>query len=145
MCREVARLLQVLEAAPAVAGHGDCVGAPPRPLLRPQPLAPHGPTAGTAALDPLEFLARLLTHIPDPGQVMTRYYGWYACRTRVTRARLAHLASDGRRLTADGTSVEEPVAITDPVDWSLRATRYRWAELLRRIYEVDPLACPLRR
>jgi hypothetical protein len=28
------------------------------------------------------------------------------------------------------------------VNWSLRAARYRWAELLRRIYEVDPLACP---
>jgi hypothetical protein len=50
---------------------------------------------------------------------MTRYYGWYASRTRGTRARLA---SDGRRLTADGLSVDEPVAITDPVNWSLRAT-----------------------
>ena len=70
---------------------------------------------------------------------MTRYYGWYASRTRGTRARQV---SDGRRLTADGLSVEEPVAITDPVNWSLRAARYRWAELLRRIYEVDPLACP---
>jgi len=29
--------------------------------------------------------------------------------------------------------VDEPVAITDPVDWSLRAALYRWAELLRRI------------
>ena len=65
-----------------------------------------------------------------------------ASRTRGTRARLARLASDGRRLTADGLSVEEPVAITDPVNWSLRAARYRWAALLRRIYEVDPLACP---
>jgi hypothetical protein len=25
---------------------------------------------------------------------------------------------------------------------TLRAARYRRAELLRRIYEVDPLACP---
>ena len=56
-----------------------------------------GPTAGTQALDPPPFLARLLTRIPDPGQVMTRYYGWYASRTRGTRARLS---SDGRRLTA---------------------------------------------
>ncbi len=31
-----------------------------------------GPTAGTATVDPLEFLARLVTHIPDPGQVMQR-------------------------------------------------------------------------
>ena len=30
----------------------------------------------------------------------------------------------------------------EPADWSLRAARFRWAELLRRIFEVDPLACP---
>ena len=52
---------------------------------------------------------------------MTRYYGWYASRTRGTRARLA---SDGRRLTADGLSVEGPVApITEAVNWSLLAAR----------------------
>jgi hypothetical protein len=62
-----------------------------------------GPTAGTETVDPLEFLARLVTHIPNKHQVMTRYYGWYANRSRGTR---------------------------------------RWAELLRRIYEVDPLVCP---
>ena len=56
------------------------------------PMATDGPTAGTAALDPPRFLARLLTHIPDPGQVMTRYYGWYASRTRGTRARLCPCA-----------------------------------------------------
>jgi len=33
-----------------------------------------GPTAGTEKIDPLEFLARIVTHIPDKGQVMTRYY-----------------------------------------------------------------------
>ena len=91
-----------------------------------------GPTAGTQALDPLEFRARLLTHIPDPGQVMTRYYGWYASRTRGVRQRQA----------AEGAALGEPVAIADPVNWSLRAACYRWAELLRRIYKVDPLACP---
>ena len=31
-----------------------------------------GPTAGTATVDPLEFLARLVTPIPDPGPVMPR-------------------------------------------------------------------------
>jgi hypothetical protein len=91
-----------------------------------------GPTAGTQALDPLEFLARLLTPIPDPGQVMTRYYGWYASRTRGIR----------RRHAAGGAALEEPVAITDPMNWSLRAARYRWAQLLRRIFEVEPLTCP---
>ena len=33
-----------------------------------------GPTAGTETADPLECLARVLTHIPDTGQVTTRYY-----------------------------------------------------------------------
>ena len=28
------------------------------------------------------------------------------------------------------------------MNWPLRAARYRRAELLRRILEVDPLACP---
>ena len=62
---------------------------------------------------------------------MTRSYGWYASRTRGTRRR-----------QAAGGEVEAPVTIVDPVDWSLRAARSRWAELLRRIFEVDPLACP---
>jgi len=44
------------------------------------PQSPESP-AGTVAPDPLEFVGRPLTHIPDPGQVMTRYYGWYASRT----------------------------------------------------------------
>ncbi|MFN9098317.1 MAG: transposase [Gemmatimonadaceae bacterium] len=35
-----------------------------------------GPTAGTETGDPLEFLARVLVHMPDKGQVTTRYYGW---------------------------------------------------------------------
>jgi hypothetical protein len=34
-----------------------------------------GPTAGTETVDPLLFLARGVIHIPDPGQVMQRYYG----------------------------------------------------------------------
>lgn len=91
-----------------------------------------GPMAGTQAEDPLEFLARLLTHIPDPGQVMTRYCGWYASRTRGMH----------RRPAAGGAAVEEPVAITDPVNGSLRAARYRWAETLRGIFEVDRPTCP---
>ena len=64
---------------------------------------------------------------------MTRSYGWYASRTRGTR----------RRQAAVGASeTEVSVATVELADWSLRAARYRGAELLRRIVEVDPLACP---
>jgi len=55
-----------------------------------------GPTAGSETLDALEFLARLVTHIPDPGQVLTRHYGWYANRTR------------GARLADGGTPLHTP-------------------------------------
>jgi hypothetical protein len=47
------------------------------------------------------------------------------------------------RNAAEVISVEDPVAITETVNRSLRAARSRWAELLRRICEVDPLPCPL--
>lgn len=91
-----------------------------------------GPTAGSETLDALEFLARLVTHIPDPHPVLTRYYGWYANRTRGMRRRA--LGADGERAP--------PVEVAAPVSIPLREARRRWAELLRRIFEVDPLRCP---
>ncbi len=44
-----------------------------------------GPTAGTDTVDPLEFLARVMAHVPNKHQVMTRYYGYYANRVRGAR------------------------------------------------------------
>ena len=32
--------------------------------------------------DPLELIHALTTQIPDPGQHMVRYYGWYSNRSR---------------------------------------------------------------
>ena len=112
-------------------------GAATRPLgarLRPDPLRRLRPRV-PARLLLQEPLLRLRAHgrhrcpgparVSHPGQVMTRYYGWYASRTRGVR----------RRQAAEGAAAQEPVAIADPVNWSLRAARYRWAELLRRIYD----------
>jgi hypothetical protein len=60
---------------------------------------------------------------------MTRYYGHYANRVRGARR---------PRTPAD----EAPVAVADPVPLPLREARRRWAEVLRQIFEVDPLRCP---
>lgn len=89
-----------------------------------------GPTAGTETVDPLEFLARVLVHIPDKGHVTTRYYGWYANRQRGTRAKAA-------TATADGPPAMVAAARLAPTE----AAR-RWATLLQQIFEVDPLVCP---
>jgi hypothetical protein len=63
------------------------------------------------------------------GQVMTRYYGYYANRVRGARRRSEQPAG-------------EPPPVADPVPLALREARRRWAELLRQIFEVDPLRCP---
>ena len=89
-----------------------------------------GPTAGRETTDALEFLARVTSHIPNKGQVLQRYYGWYSSRQRGTR-RQAH-----------GDAVEPPVTLVEPEPEAVREARRRWAELLRRIFEVDPLRCP---
>lgn len=88
-----------------------------------------GPTAGAETLDALEFLARVVSHIPNKGQVLQRYYGWHANRTR------------GIRRQAGGDA-QPAVIIADVVPPALGAVRRRWAELLRRIFAVDPLRCP---
>ncbi len=90
---------------------------------------PTGPTAGSETLDALEFLARVASHIPDKGQVLQRYYGWYANRTRGIRRRA-------------GAHERPPAVEAESVPPSLPEARRRWAELLRRIFEVDPLRCP---
>ena len=89
-----------------------------------------GPTAGTETADPLEFLARVLVHIPDKGHVTTRYYGWYANRPRGMRVKAKPTAADG-----------PPAIVPAPRLVPSEATR-RWAALLQQIFEVDPLACP---
>jgi hypothetical protein len=89
-----------------------------------------GPTAGTETADPLEFLARVLVHIQDKGQVTTRYYGWYANRPRGLRRRAEPAAADA----------SAPIVVV-PRLAPTEVTR-RWAALLRQIFEVDPLACP---
>ena len=56
---------------------------------------PTGPTAGSETVDVLEFLARVVSHIPNKGQVLQRYYGWYANRTRGIRRRAGQRGVNG--------------------------------------------------
>ena len=70
----------------------------------------------------------MASHIPDKGQVLQRYYGWYASRTRGIRRRA-------------GTEGQQTVYAA-PVPVPLHEARRRRAELLRRIFEVEPLECP---
>ena len=81
----------------------------------------------------MEYVARVLSQIPEPRKHQVRYYGYYSCAARGKRLK------DPLRSQEGSTSVHpnEP----DPPPQTA-ALRKRWADLLRRIYEVDPLVCP---
>jgi hypothetical protein len=75
----------------------------------------------------LDWLAQLVTHIPNKGEQMVRYYGYYSNKSR------------GMRKKA-GTDDQVP-AISDSAV-SSTAFRRNWARLIQKIYQVDPLCCP---
>jgi len=89
--------------------------------------------------DPAEFLARVIMHVPEPRRHLVRYYGAYSNVSRGKRRRQAEAAigaapRDGEQaLSARADRDHSPDA---------RALRRSWAQLIKRVYEVDPLLCP---
>ncbi len=79
--------------------------------------------------DPLDFLAEVTQHIPNTGEHTIRYYGFYSNKSRGIRAK---------------TTVKNIEAAADvEEDTPLRKVcRSRWAALIKKVYEVDPLKCP---
>ena len=75
----------------------------------------------------LDWLARLVTHIPNKGEQLVRYYGYYSNKSR------------GMRKKTD-TDVEMPALVES--DISKKAFRRNWARLIQKIYHTDPLLCP---
>lgn len=77
-------------------------------------------------MDYLEFIARVTYHIPDKGQVMIRYYGLYANAHR-------------GKINKAGVSRSYPLVIEDETPF---VPSRGWAEMIRKVFEVDPLLCP---
>jgi hypothetical protein len=75
------------------------------------------------AMDPLEWLARMSDHIPDPGQHRTLFYGEYSNRVRGS----AH------------QDVSEAQA--GPAPEPRRRCSPTWARLIAKVYQADPLVC----
>jgi hypothetical protein len=85
-------------------------------------------------LDPLNFLARLLAHVPEPRLHLAHYYGWYSNVSRGRRRK-------GRDASPSTASPDRDAGdVLSPAERLAR--RRRWAQLVRRVYEVDPLVCP---
>jgi len=77
-------------------------------------------------MDYLEFIARITSHIPDKGQVTVRYIGLYA---NAHRGKVRKAQRD-----------KHPFIIVE--EESPTIPRRGWAEMIRKVYEVNPLTCP---
>jgi len=77
--------------------------------------------------DTLEWLAAMTSHIPNKGEQMVRYYGYYSN------------ASRGQRKKAGIQEIIPYLLQPETTDVQLRKTGSR---LIQKIYEVDPLTCP---
>jgi hypothetical protein len=89
------------------------------------------------AFDPAEFLARVIMHIPEPRRHLVRYYGWYS---NVSRGKRRKAGREHEETVCSDDGPPSPAARAEARD--ARALRRSWAQLIKRIYEVDPLLCP---
>ena len=97
----------------------------------PRPASPDlfgGVARNFQVFDPLDFIAEVTQHIPEPRKHLVRYFGFYSNKSR------------GQRAKADRNQ-NHVVDIQD--DHTPRhVARRRWAALIKRIWQVDPLTCP---
>ena len=98
-----------------------------------------GKTSGTReTFSALDWLARLVTHIPNKGEQMVRYYGYYSNKSRGQRKKIEEI-EDGRINNKDKS--DSVPFILEP-DLSKKAFRKNWARLIQKVYQIDPLKCP---
>jgi hypothetical protein len=77
--------------------------------------------------DALDWLAQLTTHIPNKGEQMVRYYGYFSNKSRGLRKKA-------------GTDDQVPALIESEI--STKEFRRNWARLIQKVYNLDPLLCP---
>jgi len=81
--------------------------------------------------DPLDFLAEITQHVPNSGEHTIRYYGWYSNKSRGMRKKQA----------APGTNTGQSEPMPDNTQFG-KLCRSRWAAMIKKVYETDPLECP---
>jgi hypothetical protein len=97
----------------------------------PEPAGPDlfgGVSRNFQVFDPLDFIAELTQHIPEPRKHLVRYFGFYSSAAR------------GRRAKAHATHDAAAGADHGPI--SPHQARCRWAALIKHVWKVDPLVCP---
>ncbi len=94
-----------------------------------------GPKRNFQVFSALDFLAEVTQHIPNKGEHLVRYYGWYSHRQRGIREKLRQAGQAGRpTIERAALDAQKPGPRAGSVP--------TWAMLTKRVYEADPLACP---
>jgi hypothetical protein len=79
----------------------------------------------------LDWIAAVTAHIPNKGEHLVRYYGWYSNVNRGKRKQAEEHTPDA---APDGI-----VEIAPPPGSAL--FKERWARFIKKVYEADPLLC----
>ena len=99
-----------------------------------------GPRRNFQVFSALDFLAEVTQHIPEKGEHLLRYYGWYSHRQRGIRIKRRQAAESEKEFVGIDRSA---VGSVQPADAGPRpGSVSTWAMLIKRVYEVDPLECP---
>ena len=80
----------------------------------------------------LDWIAAVTAHIPNKGEHMLRYYGWFS---NVNRGRRKNAEEQAQHAAPAGA-----VEIPPPPGSSV--FKQRWAELMKKVHAADPLVCP---
>jgi hypothetical protein len=80
---------------------------------------------------PCDFIAAITQHIPDKSFQLVRYYGWYSNKMRGRRAKQAdeEVQTEGDAMEVIDVSAHEPRRIPSK----------KWRELIKKVWEADPL------
>jgi len=84
---------------------------------------------GTIVYEPLDWLAAITSHIPNKCSQSVHFYGHYSNKSR------------GLRLKTQEKSHSDS-AISSAPPPPKKACSKKWAELIKLVYEVNPLLCP---
>jgi hypothetical protein len=82
----------------------------------------------------LDWIATLTAHIPNKGEQLVRYYGYYSNVSRGKRKK------EEPKEEAE-ISWKPGVIEVDPPPVS-KELKKRWSYFIRKVYETDPLTCP---
>ncbi len=89
---------------------------------------------------PLEFIAAITQHIPEPYFQLTRMYGWYSNRMRGDRKKQEERGKEKRE---GENEITEDSKIIDVRNYKpKRIPQLMWRECIKKVWEVDPLTCP---